>query len=141
MPQNKTVIVDKVQKDNNNKKKFKIKKHLAAEIDTDIEIVDDGDYVVEKLSIDNVGLPTTMADGTSIRWLNNFAIKKKTGEYINQRFKVKIAGLSALKSAGKKIVVYDGNSNNDRPYEFGGAVVDDTFELTDGDPAVGTAPP
>ena len=128
--QNKVVVAGKVQKNSN--KKFKIKKEKDYEIDVDIEIEDDGDYEVDKLSVD--GLPATMSDGTTIRWFNNFAIKKN-GQYINQRFKVTVAGLSSL--GNSKVVIFDGNGN---PYYYTGDVVDDTIELTDGDPAVGANP-
>lgn len=134
----KTVIADKVQKDKTSNKKFKIKKHHASEVDVDIEIVEDGDYVVEKLSIDD--LPTVMNDGTAIRWFNNFAIKKN-GNYINQSFKVSVAGLSAVRSANKKVVIFDGNTNNGKPFVFEGDIANDTLELTDGDPAIGSSPP
>lgn len=132
----KVVIPDKVQKESS--KKFKIKKDKKDEIDAEVDVVEDGVYAVEKLSID--GLPAQTTDKVDILWLNNFAIKKN-GQYINQRFKVKIAGLSALQAKGKQIVIFDGNSNNGQPYVFGSKIVDDTFELTDGDPAVGSAPP
>lgn len=128
--QNKVVVPGKVQKDNN--RKFKIKKDKDSEVDLDIEIEADGDYVVEKLSAD--GLPTTMHDGTPIRWFNNFAIKKN-GEYINQKYKVTIPGISNM--GNSKLVVFDGNGD---PYYYTGAIVNDTFELTDGDPSVGGAP-
>jgi len=128
--QNKIVVANKVQK--NNSKNFKIKKDKDFEIDADIEIEDDGVYEVDKLSVE--GLPTTMTDGTSIRWFNNFAIKKN-GQYINQKYKVKIAGLSSL--GNSRVVIFDGNGN---PYYYTGAIVDDTLELTDGDPAVGGSP-
>ena len=129
-PQNKTVVSGKVTK--NSDKSYKIKKDKDAEIDVDIEIIDDGDYEVEKLSID--GLPSQMKDNTPIRWFNNFAIKKN-GSYINQKYKVKIAGIS--KMGNSKLVIFDGNGD---PYYYTGAIVDDTIELTDGDPAVGGAP-
>jgi hypothetical protein len=138
MPQNKTIITGKVQKDNSSSRKFKISKHKDSEVDADIEIEEDGDYVVDKLSVDD--LPTTMNDGTVIRWFNNFAIKKN-GQYINQSFKVTIAGLSAVRSANKKVVIFDGNTNNGKPYVFEGDITNDTLELTDGDPAVGGSPP
>ena len=128
--QNKIVVANKVQK--NNSRNFKIKKDKDFEIDADIEIEDDGVYEVDKLSVE--GLPTTMTDGTSIRWFNNFAIKKN-GQYINQKYKVKIAGLSSL--GNSRVVIFDGNGN---PYYYTGAIVDDTLELTDGDPAVGGSP-
>jgi len=128
--QNKVVVPGKVQK--NSSKKFKIKKEKDSEIDADIEIVDDGDYEVDKLSVD--GLPTAMTDGTPIRWFNNFAIKKN-GQYINQKYKVTIPGVSNL--GNSRLVIFDGNGN---PYYYTGAIVNDTFELTDGDPAPGTAP-
>ena len=128
--QKKVVVSGKVQK--NSSKKFKIKKEKDSEIDADIEIVDDGDYEVDKLSVD--GLPTNMHDGTPIRWFNNFAIKKN-GQYINQKYKITIAGISNMGSS--KLVIFDGNGD---PYYYTGAIVNDTFELTDGDPAPGTAP-
>lgn len=128
--QNKTVVPDKVQKENN--KKYKIKKEKSSEVDIEIDIEEDGDYNVEKLSID--GLPTKMNDGTSIRWFNNFAIKKN-GQYINQKFKVKISGISNM--GNSKLVIFDGNGD---PYYYTGVITDDTFELTDGDPAAGAAP-
>ena len=128
--QNKTVVPGKVQKENN--KKYKIKKDKGSEVDIDIEIEEDGSYDVEKLSTD--GLPTAMNDGTSIRWFNNFAIKKN-GQYINQKFKVTIAGISNM--GNSKLVIFDGNGD---PYYYTGAIADDTFELTDGDPAAGQAP-
>ena len=128
--QNKIVISGRVQKNSN--KNFKIRKYKESEVDVDIEIVDDGDYQVDKLSID--GLPTNMHDGTPIRWFNNFAIKKN-GQYINQRYKVTIPGISNL--GASRLVIFDGNGD---PYYYTGAIVNDTFELTDGDPAVGTSP-
>ena len=119
-------------------KKFKIKKVKDSEIDVDIEIVGDasytGDYVIEKLSVENVGLPEKMNDGTPIRWLNNFGIKKND-QYINQKYKVTIPGISNMR--GSRLVIFDGNGD---PYYYTGAIVNDTFELTDGDPAPGMAP-
>lgn len=128
--QNKIVVPGKVQKNSN--KKYKIKKEKGDEVDIDIEIEDDGDYEVDKLSID--GLPANMFDGTSIRWLNNFAIKKN-GQYINQKYKITIPGISNM--GNSKLVIFDGNGN---PYYYTGDIIDDTFEFTDGDPAPGMAP-
>ncbi len=128
--QNKVVVSGKVQKNSN--KKFKIKKEKDSEIDADIEIADDGDYEVDKLSID--GLPAKMQDGNVIRWFNNFAIKKN-GQYINQKYKITIAGISSM--GNSKLVIFDGNGD---PYYYTGSIVNDTFEMTDGDPAVGGTP-
>jgi hypothetical protein len=125
--QNKVVIPGKVDRLTN--RKFKIKKDKASEIDADVDIAEDGDYEVEKLSVD--GLPTHMKDKTAIRWFNNFAIKKN-GQYIKQRYSVTIAGLSSAR------VVVCGNDGN--PYYYKGSVKDDTIELTDGDPAIGGSP-
>jgi len=131
--QNKVIVPGRVQKDSNSNRKFKIKKDKTSEYDVDIEIAEDGDYSVDKLSVD--GLPTNMNDGTGIRWLNNFAIKKN-GQHINQKYKVTIVGLVTL--LGKsKLVIFDGNGD---PYYYTGAIANDTFELTDGDPATGAAP-
>jgi len=131
--QNKVIVPGRVQKDSNSNRKFKIKKDKTSEYDVDIEIAEDGDYSVDKLSVD--GLPTNMNDGTGIRWLNNFAIKKN-GQYINQKYKVTIVGLASF--LGKsKLVIFDGNGD---PYYYTGAITNDTFDLTDGDPAVGMGP-
>ena len=123
---NKVVVPGKVEKQGN--KKFKIKTQKSSEKDVDIDIVEDGTYDVEKLSIDD--LPTSMPDGKAITWYNNFAIKKG-GNYINQPYKVKIEGLGS-----KSIVILDNNSDG-KPYYFTGTVVDDTIELSDGDPGIG----
>jgi hypothetical protein len=128
--QNKVVVKGKVQKQSN--RKFKIDKDKADEREVDIDIEEDGDYEVEKLSIE--GLPTHMHDGNPIHWFNNFAVKKN-GQYINQRYKVKIAGLSRM--APSRLVIFDGNG---KPYYYTGDIIDDTFEMTDGDPGVGGAP-
>ena len=127
--QNKVVVPGRVDRLSN--KKFKIKKDKNSETDATVEIVDDGTYEVDKLSVD--GLPTNMHDGTPIRWFNNFAIKKN-GQYINQRYFVTIAG---LKSSTSRVIIFDGNGD---PYYYTGAVTNDTIELTDGDPAIGHGP-
>jgi len=117
-------------------KKFKIKKVKDSEVDVNIEIVDDAsytdDYVIEKLSVD--GLPEKMNDGITIRWFNNFGIKKN-GHYIKQKYKVTIPGISNMGSS--KLVIFNGKGD---PYYYIGTIVDDTFELTDGDPSAGSAP-
>jgi len=128
--QNKVIVSGKVQK--NSSKSFKIKKDKSSEVDVDIEIEDDGDYEVDKLSVD--GLPTNMSDGTSIRWFNNFSVKKN-GQYINQKYKITIPGISNM--GNSKLVIFDGNGN---PYYYTGDITNDTFEMTDGDPATGAAP-
>lgn len=128
--QSKVVVPGKVQKDSN--RKFKIKKDQASESDVDIEIEEDGDYQVDKFSVD--GLPTQMYDGNPIRWINNFGVKKN-GQYINQKYKVTIPGLS--NRGNSRLVIFDGNGD---PYYYTGAITNDTFELTDGDPATGMAP-
>ena len=128
--QNKVVVPGKVQKDSN--RKFKIKKDKTSEVDADVEILQDGDYEVDKLSVD--GLATYMYDGNPIRWFNNFSIKKN-GQYINQKYKITIPGISNMGSS--RLVIFDGNGN---PYYYTGAIVNDTFEMTDGDPGVGGSP-
>lgn len=127
---NKVIIPNKI--DRLNKKRFRIRKDRASEIDTEIDIADDGDYEVERLSTE--GLPTHMGDGTSIRWFTNFAIRKN-GQYINQRYSVKIPGLSSSQS---RVVIFDRSQNE--PYYYTGKVVNDTIELTDGDPGIGQGP-
>jgi hypothetical protein len=127
--QNKVVVKDRVEKDKGNNKKFRIKSHKASEFDLIIELTGDGEYEVEKLSVDD--LPPAMIDGNPIRWINNFYIKKN-GQHINERFFVTIP-----KIGSSRLVIYDGNGN---PYYYTGEIKNDTFELTDGDPAVGRSP-
>lgn len=140
---NKTVIPGKAQKDNNSNKKFKIKKKDDVpgmpnnEVDIEIEIEDDGDYTVEKLSTDD--LDTHLADGTEIKWFNNFAVKKGDS-YINQPYKIKVPGISSLRASNRNLVIQDGNSHNGKAYIFTGAITDDTIDFSDGDPAIGVAP-
>ena len=130
---------------NSGNKKFKIPKAKGTEKDADIEILGsdpDSDFVVEKLNIDGAELPTKYGND-DIVWLTNFAIKKNsTKEYINQPYKIKIAGLSAAKAAGKKILIVDGNSSSSVPTDISDKVdSSDTLELTDGVPAIGSSPP
>ena len=127
--QNKVVVPGKVEKDKNNNKKHTIKSHKVNESDLTIELLGDGDYEVEKLSTDD--LPAAMNDGNPIRWLNNFYIKKN-GQHINERFFVTIPNIEK-----SRLVIYDGNGN---PYYYTGDIKNNTFELTDGDPAVGRTP-
>ena len=128
--QKKVIVAGKVQQASS--RKFKIKKDKDSEVDVDVEIEEDGTFEAEKLSIDD--LPTNMHDGTPIKWFNNFAVKKN-GQYINERYKVKIVGISNI--APSRLIIFDGNGD---PYYYTGAIVDDSFELTDGDPAIGKGP-
>ncbi|HNO83870.1 MAG TPA: hypothetical protein PKM54_04510 [Anaerolineales bacterium] len=127
--QNKVVVPGKVKKDKDNNKKYKIEKDKVSESDITIDIVDDGDYDVEKLSVE--GLPANMVDGNPITWINNFSVKKN-GQYINQRFFVTIPNIGS-----SKLIIFDGNGN---PYYYTGEIKNNRFELTDGDPAIGHWP-
>lgn len=136
MPPAKTPVPGKVDKENN--RKFKIKKDKNSEVDVEIEIEEDGNYEVTKLSIE--GLDTQLPNnGGSITWLNNFEIKENNSP-INKAYKIKVNGLSAMLAAGKQLVIQDGNRNNSKPYLHDVPVTDDTFDFSDGDPAVGTRP-
>lgn len=136
--QNKTPVAGKAKANPSNKRKFRIEKEKDNELDLDVEVEDDGadsTFEVTKFSIND--LPATMNDGAAIRWFNNFGIRKN-GQYINQKYKVSIPGLSNALGANSKLVIFDGNGD---PYYYTGAIANDTFELTDGDPAVGGSPP
>ena len=117
-------------------KQFTIEKDQASEVDLEIDMLVDGNYEVDKLKLD--GLPTEFPqpDGKSIPivWYNNFSIKLDS-QYVKQIYKVTIPGLS--KRAESILVIYD---NTNGLYEYKGNIVDDTIELTDGDPGVGHAP-
>jgi hypothetical protein len=127
--QNKVVIPGKVEKDKTNPKKYKIEKDKGSESDIEIEVTGDGDYDVEKLSVD--GLPDRMPDGTSIRWFNNFSVKKN-GQVIKERFFVTIP-----KGGNSRLVIIDSKGE---PYYYAGEIKNNTIELTDGDPATGWGP-
>jgi len=127
--QNKTPIPDKVEKDKNNHKKYKILKDKDSESELTVELTGDGDYIVEKLSLE--GLPKAMNDGMPIRWFNSFAIKKN-GQYINERYFVTLPDGGA-----SRLVIFDGNGN---PYYYTGEIKNHVIEMTDGDPAGGWVP-
>jgi hypothetical protein len=131
--QKKVVIKGKAQKDSADRRKFRIQKGKDTEVDIDLEVEEDGEYEVDKLSLD--GLPTHMKDGTSIQWFNNFAIKKN-GKYIKQKFKVTVPGLSTSLE-NSRLVVFDGKGD---PYYYPGDITGDSFTLTNGDPAIGKGP-
>jgi hypothetical protein len=127
--QNKEVVKGKAEKDKSQSKKYKIKPDKSNEYELTIELTGDGEYEVEKLSLE--GLPDKMHDGNAIRWLNNFYIKKNN-QHINERFYVTIPDIGK-----SRLIIYDGNGN---PYYYTGEITDNTFELTDGDPAIGAHP-
>jgi len=127
--QNKVVVPNKVKKDKDHPKKYKIEKEKNSESDVTIELTGTGDYDVEKLSVD--GLPAVMNDGVAIRWINNFSIKKN-GQYINESYFITIPNVGT-----SRLVIFDGNGN---PYYYTGEIKNNTFEMTDGDPAAGMAP-
>lgn len=114
-------------------KKHKLKKHAKHTHgkDVDLEFEDDGAYEIETLDL--IDLPTEI-NGTPIRWFHNFGIKRN-GQYLKKKYKLKIAGISNL--GASKLVICDSSGI---PQYYAGQIVDDTIELTDGDPAGGAAP-
>jgi hypothetical protein len=132
----KIVVPDKVRRDKNNNKKFKIEKgNQPNEVDIEIDILGTGNYDVDKLKVDDVEKEyPQMPDGKPIRWLNNFSIKQN-GRYIQQTYKVTVPGLS--KRGDSILVIY---SEADGLYPYDGKIEGDTFELSDGDPATGMSP-
>lgn len=126
--QNKVVVPYKVKQDKDNHKKYKIEKDKTSEADVTIELTGDGNYEVEKLSVD--GLPEKI-DGTIIRWFNNFIIKKNK-QVIKEKYFVKIPDLGK-----SRLVIIDSKGE---PYYFMGEIKDNIIELTDGDPGTGRVP-
>jgi hypothetical protein len=126
----KVIVPGKVEKGKVNPKKYKVEKDKASESDVEVRVTGDGDYDVEKLSVD--GLPEKMPDGTLIRWFNNFQIKK-SGQVINEKYYVTIPPLEK----SSRLVIIDSKGV---PYYYEGEIKDNTFELTDGDPGVGKGP-
>ena len=130
----KVVIQGKIErkkdkKGKNHRRKFRVKAHRDHEVDFDIEVEEDGDYELDKLSVDE--LPAEI-EGQAIVWLNNFGIRKR-GEknYIRKKYKVKIPGISK-----HRIVIID-SSNNGEPYFYAGPTDNDELVFSDGDPAIG----
>ena len=111
-------------------KKHKLKKHATHPHgkDIDLEFDDNDAYDIETLAVDE--LPTTIA-GVAIGWFHNFGIKKN-GQYIKERFLVTIPDLE------KSRLVILGSEGD--PYYYIGKIQNNTFEVTDGDPAVGRGP-
>lgn len=137
-PPTKTPVPGKAKKkDLNNNKSYKIEREKGTEVDIEVDIDEDGQYTVTKLSID--GLDTQLPDGSGITWLNNFEIRENNRP-INKPYKIKVPGLSTMIAAGNKLVIQDGNRNNSKPYLHDVPVTNDTFDFSDGDPAVGTNP-
>jgi hypothetical protein len=141
-PQGKfTPIAGKVQKDKANRKKFKILKSdhpQEIEVDVDIEVVADGDYQVERLTLPDASIKFydgKSPDGISIRWFTNFSIKEN-GNNIKKPYRVTIPGLAAkLAERNSQLVVYYGSGSPVAITSNG-----DSFDLTDGDPSPGSAP-
>jgi hypothetical protein len=129
--QNKVVVPGKVEKEKTNPKKYKIKKDKNSESEIEVQVTGDGDYDVEKLSVDGLPDKMPMPDGTRIRWFNNFQIKKG-GQTIKEKYFVTIPSLEQ-----SRLVILRGTGD---PYYYDGEIKDNTFELTDGDPAIGKGP-
>jgi len=126
---NKKVLVSEMAKGRNHKLK-KHAKHTHGK-DVDLEFATDDAYEIETLDMDE--LPTAI-NGIAIRWFHNFGIKMN-GQYIKNKYKVRIAGISSL--GASKLVICDSSGT---PKYYAGQIVDDTIELSDGDPSTGAAP-
>lgn len=132
-------VPGKAKKEGDGNRRYKIETSEPQEVEIDIDLLEDGDYEVEKLETES--LPTNMPapDNKSIRWFNNFSIKEK-GKYIKKRYKVTIPGLEQkLKEKDSKLVIYS-DTHTPKLYYYDGTIEGDTFELTDGDPANGMSP-
>ncbi len=138
-PQGKfTVLVDDVQPKDTSKKKFRIPQSNDAKeikVDVDIAIVDDGDYLVERLSLPDTAIKF---NGQDIRWFTNFAIKTRSDKQPikNKSYTVTIKGLAdKLAEKNSQLVVYYGSGDPVAVTSSG-----DSFTLTNGDPAPGMVP-
>ena len=122
--------------------RFKIEKgDQPHEVDVEIELPANGNYAVDKLRA-HIGGPNGLPgqiDGNPIRWFNNFSIKEN-GNYIKKKYRVTIPGLSAkLKEKNSQLVIYS-DTHDPQLYYYRGSIANDTFELSDGDPANGMSP-
>jgi hypothetical protein len=127
---NKVPIPGKVEKHKSNPKRFIVRKHHASETDIEVEVTGDGDYEIEKLSLE--GLPEKMPDGTLIRWFNNFHVKKNK-QIIKEKYFVTIPE----GQKGSRLVIVDSKGE---PYYYKGEIKNGVIELTDGDPGTGWCP-
>lgn len=127
-------IPGKVRKES--ARKFEVEPVKSGEVQITIDLLEDGQYEVSKLS--DEGLPTHYPDenGDRITWYNNFSITRG-GNFIKQRYRVTIPGLSR-RPKNSTVVIYDDTRGL---YAYDPSRIDgDTIELNDGDPAVGHAP-
>jgi hypothetical protein len=130
-------VPNKVRKENNNNRNYKIESAEPSEVEIEIDLLEDGDYEVDKLETES--LPTHMDDKTPIHWFNNFSIRQNRA-YIKKPYVVRIPHLrEKLKEKDSKLVIYS-DTHDPKLYYYEGSIEEDTFELTDGDPAVGHAP-
>jgi len=87
-----------------NRKEFKVKKEKSKEEDCLLIFDSDVEYVVEKLSIDD--LPPTI-DEQPITWFVNFSIKDTNGNYVNG---VLYSLLFPPLPAKTRLVIFDGTN-------------------------------
>jgi|GEM_PF-1366310 len=100
------------------RKEFKIKKEKGKEEDVFVLFDSDVDYIVEKLSTDD--LPAAI-NGDTITWVNNFAIKDAKGNYVNG---VTYSLLMPPGPAGAKLAIFDGA----KAFYYGGEIKDRTHK-------------
>ena len=121
--------------------KFKIDKgDQPHEVNVDLDLPANGNYVVEKLRV-HIGGPNGLPaeiDGQTIRWFNNFSIKEN-GNYIRKKYTVSVENLRGKLGNGK-LVIYSENHVPKLYYYDASKISGDTFELDDGDPGTGGAP-
>jgi hypothetical protein len=132
-------VPDKVHRDKDNDKKFKIDKgNQPNEVDIEIDILENGNYAVDKLKVDELEKEVPqMPDGTPIRWFNNFSIKEN-GNYIKKKYTVTINDLQGKLGKGS-LAIYS-ETRTPPLYYYAGTINGDTFDLDDGDPGIGSAP-
>jgi len=132
-------VSGKVKKDPNNDRKYTIETDAAGEVDIEIELLEDGAYVVDKLQTESLPKKMPDPDSTTIRWLNNFSIQENR-QNIKKKYNVRIPGLaSKLREKNSRLVIYS-DMQTPNLYYYQGTVQNDTFELSDGDPGVGMGP-
>ena len=132
----KSVVADKVKKDKDDDKKFKIE--AAGTGEEDIEIVfqseDDAKKAkkIDKLGI--VNLPTDGAGVTGIVWINNFWLKKDDDKYLDGViYRLRLPdhpSKTLVYHDGTGVIVYQGTKTR-----LGNGQVE--IELGIGDPAIG----
>ena len=132
-------VPGKAKKEGDGNRRYKIEPAEPDEVELELELLEGGNYEVEKLETESLPRRMPEPDNKTIQWFNNFSIKEH-GRYISKPYKVKIPNLrEKLKLKNSRVVIYS-DTHDPKLYYYEGGLDGDTLELNDGDPATGMSP-